>query len=204
MTTDALVINSSGAALQNHDDVETTQALGFWIYLMSDLILFSALFATYVVMDHNYAGGPTGKELFQLSDTLIETMLLLCSSAVFGLAMVAMHQGKKSLLLAGLAGTFLLGLAFIVMEAIEFTSMIHNGAGPQRSGFLSAFFTLVGTHGAHVTFGLVWLAVMLGQMTTKGLTRPVQARLMRLGLFWHFLDIIWIGLFTVVYLMGVM
>lgn len=204
MTTDALAINSSGAELQNHDDVEATQALGFWVYLMSDLILFSALFATYVVMDHNYAGGPTGKELFHLSDTLIETMLLLCSSAVFGLAMVAMHQGKNSMLLAGLAGTFLLGLAFIVMEAIEFTSMIHNGAGPQRSGFLSAFFTLVGTHGAHVTFGLIWLAVMMGQMAAKGLTRPVQARLMRLGMFWHFLDIIWIGLFTVVYLMGVM
>uniref|UniRef100_I2Q5A6 Cytochrome bo(3) ubiquinol oxidase subunit 3 n=1 Tax=Desulfovibrio sp. U5L TaxID=596152 RepID=I2Q5A6_9BACT len=180
------------------------RAFGFWLYLMSDLILFSGLFATYVVLSHNYAGGPTGKELFHLPDALLETMLLLCSSAAYGLASVAMHKGRKDLLLAGLGAAFLLGLGFLAMEAAEFRQMILDGAGPQRSGFLSAFFTLVGTHGAHVACGLVWLLVMLGQLAAKGLTTPVKGRLMRLGMFWHFLDIVWIGLFSVVYLMGVM
>lgn len=193
-------------ASEEHEahDVAATQALGFWIYLMSDLVVFSGLFATYVVMAHNYAGGPTGKELFHLPDALLETMLLLCSSAVFGLAMLAMHKGDKRLVLAGLAAAFLLGLGFLSMEASEFHTMIREGAGPQRSGFLSAFFTLVGTHGLHVTFGMLWMAVMMVQTVAKGLTGPVQARLMRLGMFWHFLDIVWIGLFTVVYLMGVL
>jgi cytochrome o ubiquinol oxidase subunit 3 len=180
------------------------QAFGFWLYLMSDLILFSGLFATYVVLAHNYAGGPTGKELFHLPDALLETMLLLCSSAAYGLATIAMHKGRRDLLLAGLAITFLLGLGFLAMEAAEFRQMITQGAGPQRSGFLSAFFTLVGTHGAHVACGLVWLVVMMGQAAAKGLTTPVKGRLMRLGMFWHFLDIVWIGLFSVVYLMGVL
>jgi cytochrome o ubiquinol oxidase subunit 3 len=184
-------------------DVAQIQALGFWIYLMSDLVVFGGLFATYVVMSHNYAGGPTGGELFHLPDVLLETMCLLCSSAVFGLAMVAMHKGDRRLVLAGLAAAFLLGLGFVSMEAGEFQHMILTGAGPQRSGFLSAFFTLVGTHGLHVSFGLLWMAVMMAQTVAKGLTRPVRARLMRLGMFWHFLDVVWIGLFTVVYLMGV-
>jgi len=185
-------------------DAAATQALGFWIYLMSDLIVFSGLFATYVVMAHNYAGGPTGKELFHLPDALLETLLLLCGSAVFGLAMVAMHKGDKRLVLAGLAAAFLLGLGFLSMEASEFQHMIRAGAGPQRSGFLSAFFTLVGAHGLHVAFGMFWMVVMMVQMAAKGLTGPVQSRLMRLGMFWHFLDIVWIGLFSVVYLMGVL
>lgn len=157
-----------------------------------------------MVLSHNYAGGPTGKELFHLPGALLETILLLCSSAAYGLATVAMHKGRKDLLLAGLGATFLLGLGFLAMEAAEFRQMILDGAGPQRSGFLSAFFTLVGTHGAHVACGLVWLVVMMGQVAAKGLTTPVQGRLMRLGMFWHFLDIVWIGLFSVVYLMGVM
>ena len=185
-------------------DVAATQALGFWLYLMSDLVVFSGLFATYVVMAHNYAGGPTGRELFHLPGALLETMLLLCSSAVFGLAMVAMHKGDKRLVLAGLAAAFLLGLGFISMEVSEFQAMISEGAGPQRSGFLSAFFTLVGTHGLHVSFGMLWMVVMMVQTAAKGLTGPVQARLTRLGMFWHFLDIVWIGLFSVVYLMGVL
>lgn len=192
---------SRDAPPEHHDPTEL-QALGFWLYLMSDLILFSGLFATYVVMARNFAGGPTGRELFHLPDVLLETMLLLCSSATFGLATVAMHKGRKGLLLVGLAVTGLLGLGFLGMELAEFRQMIAQGAGPQRSGFLSAFFTLVGTHGAHVACGLVWLLVMMGQVAVKGLTRPVAGRLMRLGMFWHFLDIVWIGLFTVVYLMG--
>jgi cytochrome o ubiquinol oxidase subunit 3 len=185
-------------------DVGAIQAFGFWIYLMSDLIVFSGLFATYVVMAHNYAGGPTGKELFQLPDVLLETILLLCSSAVYGLAMVAMHRGDRRLVLVGLVLAFLLGLGFLAMEASEFHHMIRQGAGPQRSGFLSAFFTLVGTHGTHVACGMLWMAVMFLQTASKGLTRPVQGRLWRLGMFWHFLDIVWIGVFTIVYLMGVL
>lgn len=201
--------NSSTMAVNAPDhheghDVAATQALGFWLYLMSDLIVFSGLFATYVVMAHNYAGGPTGKELFHLSDALVETMLLLCSSVVYGLAMVSMHKGDKGKVLLGLAVAFALGLGFLCMEVSEFTTMIHEGAGPQRSGFLSAFFTLVGAHGLHVSFGMLWMAVMMAQTMVKGLTKPVQGRLNRLGMFWHFLDIVWIGLVTIVYMMGVM
>ena len=187
-----------------HHDMEAIRSLGFWMYLMSDLIIFAALFATYVVLSHNFAGGPTGKELFDLSFVLIETMLLLCSSAAYGLAMTAMHARDARRALLGLGLTFLLGLGFLSMEVHEFAKFIHEGAGPQRSAFLSAFFTLVGTHGAHVTFGMVWIVVMLAQVSRKGLTAPVAGRLTRLGMFWHFLDVVWIGVFSVVYLMEVL
>lgn len=202
MPTESLTMPLNAPEEHGSHDVAATQALGFWIYLMSDLVVFSGLFATYVVMSQNFAGGPTGKELFNLTDALLETVLLLCSSVVFGLAMVAMHKGDKPLLLAGLATAFLLGLGFVSMEANDFLGMIREGAGPQRSGFLSAFFTLVGTHGLHVAFGMLWMLVMMVQTVTKGLTGPVQSRFVRLGMFWHFLDIVWIGLFSVVYLMG--
>lgn len=185
-------------------DVTDIQSFGFWMYLMSDLIVFSALFATYVVMAHNSAGGPTAKELFHLPGVLLETLFLLSSSATYGLAMVALHHGDTRLVRLGLLGTIILGLGFLGMELGEFQGLLHDGATPQRSGFLSAFFTLVGTHGAHVAFGLLWMAVMLVQIASKGLTAPVVGRLLRLGMFWHFLDIVWIGLFTVVYLMGVL
>ncbi len=187
-----------------HHDVAEIQALGFWLYLMSDLIVFSGLFATYVVMAHNYAGGPTGKDLFDIPYVLLETLFLLCSSVVYGLSMVAAQQGKSRPVLFGLGITFLLGLGFLGLELHEFAQMIQEGAGPQRSGFLSAFFTLVGTHGAHVACGMLWMLVMMVQLLGKGLTTPVRRRLMRLGMFWHFLDIVWIGLFSVVYLMGVL
>jgi cytochrome o ubiquinol oxidase subunit 3 len=203
MQTQSTTMDVDAPGGHGHDAAEI-QALGFWIYLMSDLVVFSGLFATYVVMSHNYAGGPTGKELFHLSDAFVETMLLLCSSAVFGLAMLAMHKGDRRTVLLGLMGAFLLGFGFVFMEANEFLAMIREGAGPQRSGFLSAFFTLVGTHGLHVSCGMLWMVVMMVQTATKGLTAPVQARLTRLGMFWHFLDIVWIGLFSVVYLMGVL
>jgi cytochrome o ubiquinol oxidase subunit 3 len=179
------------------------QALGFWFYLMSDLVLFAAIFATYAVLAHNYAGGPAGKDLFHLPYTFAETMLLLFSSATFGLVMLAVHKGKRDQVLAWLAVTFLLGLGFMAMEVNEFRIMIIGGSGPSRSAFLSAFFTLVGTHGTHVTVGLIWIAVMAGQVIIKGLTAPAQSRLMRLSMFWHFLDIVWVAVFSVVYLMGV-
>jgi cytochrome o ubiquinol oxidase subunit III len=185
-------------------DLAAIQAFGFWMYLLSDLIVFSALFATYVVMSHNFAGGPTGKELFHLPGALLETLFLLTSSTAYGLGMVALHKGDMRLVRIGLAAAFVLGLGFLGMELSEFLQMFAEGATPQRSAFLSAFFTLVGTHGAHVAAGLLWMAVMLGQLALKGMTAPVKGRLLRLGMFWHFLDIVWIGLFTVVYLMGVM
>jgi len=203
MTTDTATMTGPVGHGADHD-APGLHALGFWLYLMTDLIVFSALFATYVVLAPNTAGGPSARELFHLPEVFVETMLLLTSSVVFGYASLALGAGKKGLGLAGLVLTFLLGLGFIVMELGEFSRLILAGAGPQRSGFLSAFFTLVGTHGAHVAVGLLWLVVMMGQILTKGLTVPVRSRLARLGMFWHFLDIIWIGLFTVVYLMGVM
>jgi len=180
------------------------KALGFWLYLMSDAIIFALLFATYVVMAPNHAGGPTGKDLFDLGRTFTETMILLCSSITFGFATVAVGQGARPRVLAWLAVTFVLGAGFVALEISEFTGMVAQGAGPQRSGFLTAFFTLVGTHGLHVSMGLIWIAIMSSQVIFKGLTRPVVSRLFRLGLFWHFLDIVWIGIFSIVYLPGVL
>jgi cytochrome o ubiquinol oxidase subunit 3 len=204
MTTNASTIDSVRIGEVEHSEAVANQAFGFWLYLMSDLILFSALFATFTVLRHNYAGGPTGKELFHLSYLFGETMLLLFSSASFGLTILAMHTGRKGLVLVGLAVTFLLGLGFISMEIKEFHGLILEGNGPGRSGFLSAFFTLVGTHGTHVALGLIWMGVMMGQVIIKGLVTPVQSRLMRLSMFWHFLDIVWIGVFSIVYLTGVL
>ncbi len=185
-------------------DVYEEKALGFWIYLMSDAIIFALLFATYVVMAPNNADGPTGKTLFDLSRTFGETMLLLFSSITFGFASVAIWRGKRALALTWLAVTFVLGAAFVALEIGEFTGMYEQGAGPQRSGFLSAFFALVGTHGLHVSMGLIWIVILSLQVLVKGLTEPVVSRLFRLGLFWHFLDIVWIGIFSIVYLPGVL
>lgn len=177
---------------------------GFWLYLMSDAAIFALLFATYMVMVGNTAGGPTGKELFSLERAAGETALLLFSSTAFGFAAVALSAGERSRVLMWLLVTFALGSGFIFLEVGEFCGMIQQGAGPERSGFLSAFFTLVGTHGLHVSIGLLWIAVMIGQILFKGLTAPVASRLMRLGLFWHFLDIIWVVIFSVVYLPGLL
>ena len=204
MPTDAPTIASDSSEAFEHPDPVANQAFGFWLYLMSDLVLFGTIFATYAVLGHNYAGGPTGKELFHLPYVFVETMVLLFSSAICGLALLAMHREKKGSVLMWLAVTFLLGLGFITMEINEFHRLILEGNGPDRSGFLSAFFTLVGTHGTHVAFGLIWMAVIMGQVVVKGLTTPVKSRLMRLSMFWHFLDIVWVGVFTIVYLMGVM
>jgi cytochrome o ubiquinol oxidase subunit III len=177
---------------------------GFWLYLMSDAIIFSLLFATYLVMVGNTAGGPTGKELFSIERASAETLALLLSSTTFGLAVVALSAADRSKVLLWLCVTFLLGACFIFLEIGEFRGMIAQGAGPERSGFLSGFFTLVGTHGLHVSVGLLWILVMIGQVLFKGLTVPVASRLMRLGLFWHFLDIIWVVIFSVVYLPGLL
>lgn len=198
----------SAAAFPQHAEGQAPdqdeKAFGFWLYLMSDAIIFALLFATYVVMVGNVADGPGANSLFSLPHVFGETMLLLSSSITFGFASMAQRSGARAAVLAWLAVTFLLGLGFVAMEVAEFRGMVAAGAGPDRSGFLSAFFTLVGTHGLHVSVGLVWILVMMSQIAVKGLAGPVASRLLRLGLFWHFLDIVWIGIFSVVYLPGVL
>jgi len=180
------------------------KAFGFWLYLMSDAMIFALLFMTYVVMNSGTAGGPSGADLFSLPRAFAETMLLLASSMTFGFANLAGQEKRGGAVLAWLLITLGLGLGFVALEIQEFTGMIAAGAGPDRSGFLSAFFTLVGTHGLHVSFGMVCILVMIGQVALKGLTISVRSRLYRLGLFWHFLDIVWIGIFSIVYLPGVL
>lgn len=190
---------------ENEEQVlHAERAFGFWIYLMTDAILFALLFATYIVMLPGTAGGPEAKALFSLPRAAGETALLLVSSLTFGLATLAMLAGRKQAVLGWLAVTFLLGLGFVAMELSEFAGMIALDNGPERSGFLSAFFALVGTHGLHVSMGMLWIVVMAAQVMIKGLTVPVGSRLFRLGLFWHFLDIVWVGIFSIVYLPGVM
>ncbi len=185
-------------------DAYEQRALGFWLYLMGDAVIFALLFATYAIMVGNTAGGPSGKTLFSLSNAALETMLLLVSSTTFGFASLASRTGNRSAVLGWLLITFLLGLGFVCLEIREFQGMIRAGAGPDRSGFLSAFFTLVGTHGVHVSVGLTWILIMCGQVFLKGLSVPVTSRLFRLGLFWHFLDIAWVGIFSIVYLPGLL
>ena len=178
--------------------------LGFWIYLMSDCLIFAVLFATYAVLGRSYAAGPSGADLFNLPLVAVNTALLLLSSVTFGLAMIAMQYGRKKGVLAWLAVTAVFGLAFLSLEMYEFVHLIDEGAGPQRSAFLSSFFTLVGTHGLHVTFGTIWLVTLMLQVGKLGLTVENKRRLMCLSMFWHFLDVVWIGVFTFVYLMGVL
>lgn len=190
--------------LDKSHDARSTTLLGFWIYLMSDCILFAALFATYVVLSGAVAGGPTGNDLFDLFYVLAETFLLLTSSFTCGLAILAIPKGHESEVIAWLCATFLLGLAFIGMEVNEFHGLVATGAGPNRSAFLTGFFTLVGAHGLHVTAGLVWVAVLMAQVVQRGLTETSTTRLICFSLFWHFLDIVWIGVFTTVYLRGAM
>lgn len=189
---------------ETHADHGDLKTFGFWLYLMSDLILFSALFATFSSIGFNYANGPRPADLFHLPYLFAQTMLLLVSSFTFGLASIFAQQDKKRQTLISLGFTFLLGLGFIVMEVREFAVMIHENAGPDRSGFLSAFFSLVGCHGLHVAIGLIWLAVMMIQVIQKGFTAGVNSRLTRLSLFWHFLDIVWVGVFTFVYIIGML
>jgi len=184
--------------------VENGTLLGFWLYLMSDCLIFACLFAVYGVLGRSYAAGPSGADLFGLPLVALNTSLLLLSSITYGFAMIEMKKKHQRAVLIWLAITGLLGAGFIGLELFEFAHLIHEGAGPQRSAFLSSFFTLVGTHGLHVTFGIVWLIVLMFQVSKHGLIAENRRRLMCLSMFWHFLDVVWIGVFTFVYLMGVL
>jgi cytochrome o ubiquinol oxidase subunit 3 len=189
---------------EEHHGPGSSTLLGFWIYLMSDALIFATLFATYGVLSSSYAGGPTPREIFELPLVAVNTALLLVSSITYGFAVIAMQEGKLRGTQLWLVVTGLLGIGFVGIELFEFASLIHEGATPQTSAFLSAFFTLVATHGLHVTFGIIWLGVMLVQLNQRGLHPENQRRLMCLSMFWHFLDVVWIGVFTFVYLLGVL
>ncbi|GLK82315.1 cytochrome o ubiquinol oxidase subunit III [Ancylobacter defluvii] len=179
-------------------------ALGFWIYLMSDCLIFAILFATFGVLGGNYAAGPGPRDLFDLNLVALNTTMLLLSSITYGFAMLAMDKDRVKATQFWLVITGLFGLAFLSIELYEFHHMIAEGATPQRSAFLSAFFTLVGTHGLHVTFGIIWLVTLMVQVHQRGLVVANKRRLMCLSMFWHFLDVVWIGVFTFVYLLGML
>jgi cytochrome o ubiquinol oxidase subunit 3 len=190
--------------LEEHAHGDGGTLFGFWLYLMSDCLIFAALFATFGVLGRNYAAGPSGADLFDLRLVAVNTGLLLLSSITYGFAMLEMDRNRVGSTLKWLAVTGLLGAAFVGLELYEFTHLISEGATPQRSAFLSSFFLLVGTHGLHVTFGIVWLVTLIVQVHRYGLIADNQRRLMCLSMFWHFLDVVWIGVFTFVYLMGSM
>ena len=194
----------SGAITEHKMKSETV--FGFWVYIMTDCMIFASLFATFAVLRHAYAGGPTGAQIFDLKTTFIETMALLSSSTTCGFAMLAVHKQRVNQVAFWFAITFLLGACFVGLEIDEFIDLVSRGAGPDRSAYLSAFFTLVGTHGVHVSCGLAWMAVLVFQMKGmgKGLSDRMVRRFVALSLFWHFLDIIWIFLFSFVYLNGVL
>jgi cytochrome o ubiquinol oxidase subunit 3 len=186
-----------------HAEGGSTQ-LGFWLYLMSDCLVFAVLFATYGVLGGSFAAGPSPKDLFDLPLVALNTTMLLLSSITYGFAVLEMQKNRVSPMLLWLAITGLFGAAFLGIELFEFTHMILEGATPQRSAFLSSFFTLVGTHGLHVTFGIIWMITLIVQVRMFGLTDANKRRLLCLSMFWHFLDVVWIGVFTFVYLMGVL
>ena len=187
-------------ALRGPAPAKVIAGFGFWLFLLSDIIMFAALFAAYAVLSDATAGGPTGPELFEKRRVFLETMCLLASSVTCGFGTLAMFRGERRATYLWMGITFLLGLSFLTLEGREFASMVAAGAGPSHSAFLSSFFALVGTHGLHVSVGLIWLVIMMFQMATLGLKPMVTRRLYCFGLFWHALDIVWIGVFTIVYL----
>ncbi|MGV1750892.1 cytochrome o ubiquinol oxidase subunit III [Agrobacterium sp. CG674] len=190
--------------LKEDHHTENGTSIGFWLYLMSDCLIFATLFATYAVVGRSYAAGPSGADLFDLKLVAINTAFLLLSSITYGFAMLEAQKKKINSTLIWLGITGLFGLAFLSLELYEFYHLIHEGATPQRSAFLSAFFALVGTHGLHVTFGVIWLVTLMVQIKKFGLHAANMRRLTCLSMFWHFLDVIWIGVFSFVYLVGVL
>jgi cytochrome o ubiquinol oxidase subunit 3 len=194
-------MSATSIATAHHHDTESTIVYGFWIYIMSDCILFASLFAAFAVLHNNNFGGPGPKELFSLPYVLIETFLLLISSFTYGLALLAAFKQRQKQVLWLLGITFVLGLSFVGMELNEFATMVIEGNSWKSNAFLSSFFTLVGTHGLHVSLGLIWMLGMMIQVKRHGLVRMTLRKLTCLSLFWHFLDIVWIFVFTIVYLM---
>jgi len=196
---------TAGARFYERDyHPEHPTMLGFWLYLMSDTLVFACLFACYGVLGHSYAGGPAGADVFDLPILAINTTLLLLSSITYGFAVLQIQQNRRDGTLFWLAITGLLGAGFVGIELYEFAQLISEGNGPQRSAFLSSFFALVSTHGLHVSFGIVWLVTLMVQVAQRGLIAANKRRLLCLSMFWHFLDLVWIGVFTFVYLMGVL
>lgn len=183
---------------------ESGTMLGFWVYLMSDCLVFAVLFSCYAVFGQHYAGGPTASEVLDLGGLAVNTAMLLLSSITYGFAMLEMAQGRKNRTLVWLAVAGLFAVAFVGLEIHEFAGMVAEGAGPSRSAFLSSFFALVGTHGLHVTCGIIWLSTLMVQVAKHGLTSDNQRRLSCLSMFWHFLDLVWVGVFSFVYLVGVL
>lgn len=196
-TVDQLVLR------EEHRAADSKAVFGFWVYIMTDCVLFAALFATYAVLHNNTFGGPSGHDIFKPSYVLLETMALLTSSFTCGLATLAMNRRDKKQTLMWFFVTFLLGLLFLGLELHEFSHLATTGASWRRSAFLSSYFTLVGAHGMHITVGLLWMAVMMFRVWKQDLTRNNIRRLTLLSMFWHFLDIVWIFIFTIVYMMGV-
>lgn len=187
---------------EHHVDMDVVDVFGFWIYILTDLILFTCLFAGFAVLHGNTFGGPSIKDITNLPYVLVETLFLLASSVTYGFAMLASYSDRKNQVGAWLIITFFLGLSFVGMEINEFVHLVLEGHSWQVSGTMTSFFALVGTHGLHVSFGLLWMVVMIVQVFKFGLKKDVTRRLTYLGLFWHFLDIVWIFVFTIVYLMG--
>ena len=188
---------------EHEKEVYSRTVFGFWVYLMTDCVLFGILFATYMVLHTHTFGGPTAAQLFDLPFALAETLILLVSSLACGIAMLPSHRERKGWFTAWMGLTFLLGASFLVMEITEFHHFVVSGAGWQRSAFLSSFFTLVATHGAHIAVGLLWMVVLAVQVARRGMTLSVLRRLDCFRLFWHFLDVVWIFIFSIVYLLGV-
>jgi cytochrome o ubiquinol oxidase subunit 3 len=201
MTTQSTILSAKETEVVHEKHAKTL--FGFWVYIMSDCVIFATLFATYVVLHNNTFGGPGGNDIFDLSFALIETLILLTSSFTAGLALLAARHNDKEKTIAWLGITLLLGISFLVLEVHEFARFVAEGNSWHRSGFLTAFFTLVGTHGLHVTLGSLWMVLIMIQIWIHDLSSTAMRRLACLGLFWHFLDIVWIFIFTIVYIMGV-
>lgn len=202
MSTQAVILDDKHNGHDHHYSADAMDVFGFWIYIMTDCVLFATLFAGFAVLHNNTFGGPALKELISLPYILYETLFLLFSNLTFGFAILSLYKGLKNQVVFWLGLTFLLGLGFVGMEVNEFINLAHEGHGWQSSGAMSAFFTLVGTHGFHVSIGLLWILIMMIQFLVFKITPATIRRITYLGLFWNFLDIVWIFVFTIVYLMG--
>lgn len=193
--------NSIDNTKVNHEEAATERTMfGFWVYLMTDLLMFAVLFAVYAVLVDSTAGGPSGREIFSLPLALTETLLLLTSSFTCGLAMIAVHQRNKKQTLVWLGITYILGIVFLVLELMEFSKLIHEGHGATSSASMSSFFALVGAHGLHIVIGLLWMIIVMGFLLSRGFTNSMTRKLTMFSMYWHFLDIVWIFIFTIVYL----